>query len=201
MNGTLDSRQLKAFTALAKTESYTETGRQLFLTPSAICHAMRQLEEEVGCRLFTKAGKKIALTEAGEALLYHAHRALDELDQARRTLTYLNKWGTRRLRFAADAIFLSNFLAPVFLRFHKEYPSSLLQVESFDADESFRRLENNQADVVLTEKPAVNETVDFFPLMTDRYCLGIFAKVIPHRAIFTGEGMPGFDYQTIAISH
>jgi len=171
MNGTLDSRQLKAFTALAKTESYTETGRQLFLTPSAICHAMRQLEEEVGCRLFTKAGKKIALTEAGEALLYHAHRALDELDQARRTLTYLNKWGTRRLRFAADAIFLSNFLAPVFLRFHKEYPSSLLQVESFDADESFRRLENNQADVVLTEKPAVNETVDFFPLMTDRYCL------------------------------
>lgn len=171
MNGTLDSRQLKTFTVLAKTESHTETGRQLYLTPSAICHAMRQLEEHVGCRLLTKAGKKITLTEAGEALLHHAHRALDELEQARRTLTYLNKWGTRRLRFAADAIFLSTFLAPVLLKFHKEYPSSLLQVESFDADESFSRLENNGVDVILTEKPAVHETVDFFPLMTDRYCL------------------------------
>ncbi len=171
MNGTLDSRQLKSFTVLAKTESLTETGRQLYLTPSAISHAMRQLEEDVGCRLFSKAGKKIALTEAGEALLYHAHRALDELDQARQRLSYLNKWGTRRLRFAADAIFLSIFLAPVLLKFHKEYPSSLLQVESFDSDESFSLLESNHLDVILTEKPADNQTVDFFPLMADRFCL------------------------------
>ncbi len=171
MNATLDSRQLKAFTVLAKTESQTETGRQLYLTPSAISHAMRQLEEDVGCRLLTKAGKKIALTEAGEALLYHAQRALEELEQARRTLTYLNKWGTRRLRFAADAVFLSAFLAPVLLKFHKEYPNSLLQVESFDSDESFSRLESNHVDVIFTEKPADHEAVDFFPILTDQFCL------------------------------
>lgn len=171
MNETLDSRQLKAFMVLAKTESHTETARQLYLTPSAICHAMRALEEDVGCRLFTKTGKKIALNEAGEALLYHALRALDELDQARQTLTYLNKWGTRRLRVAADAIFLSNFLTPVLLKFHKEYPNVQLQVESFGSDESFTLLENNHVDVVLTEKPAVNDAVDFYPLMTDQFHL------------------------------
>jgi urea transport system substrate-binding protein len=171
MNEALDSRQLKAFTVLSKTESHTETGRQLHLTPSAICHAMRELEEDVGCRLFAKMGKKMALTEAGEALLYHAHRALDELDQARRAVTYLNKWGTRRLRVAADAMFLSFFLSPVLLKFHKESPNILLQVESFDSDESFSPLEDNQVDVILTEKPAVNDTVEFFPLMTDRFYL------------------------------
>ncbi len=171
MNDTLDSRRLNAFTVLAKTESHTETARQLHLTPSAVSHAMRELEEEVGCRLLTKMGKKIVLTEAGEALLYHAHRALGELDHARRTLTYLNKWGTRRLRVAADAIFLSIFLAPVLLKFHKEFPNILLQVVSFNPDESFSLLENNRADVILTEKPAINDGVDFFPLMTDRFHL------------------------------
>jgi urea transport system substrate-binding protein len=171
MNESLGSRQLKAFMVLAKTESYTETAKQLYLTPSAISHAMRALEEDVGCRLFTNTGKKVALTEAGEALFYHALRALDELDQARRTLTYLNKWGTRRLRLAADAIFLSIFLTPVLLKFHKESPNILLQVESFDSDESFSRLENNHADVILTEKPANNDTVDFYPLMTDQFHL------------------------------
>jgi urea transport system substrate-binding protein len=171
MNETLGSRQLKAFMVLAKTESYTETAKQLYLTPSAISHAMRALEEDVGCRLFTKAGKKVALTEAGEALLYHALRALDELDQARRTLTYLNKWGTRRLRVAADAIFLSIFLTPVLLKFHKESPNILLQVEAFDSNESFSLLENNHVDLILTEKPANNDTVDFFPLMTDQFHL------------------------------
>jgi len=190
MNGTLDSRQLKAFTVLAKTESLTETGRQLYLTPSAISHAMRQLEEDVGCRLFTKAGKKIALSEAGEALLYHAHRALDELDRARQTLTYLNKWGTRRLRFAAEAVFLSMFLAPVMLKFHKEYPNTLLQVESFDPDESFSRLEHNQVDVILTEKPAINEAVDFFPLMTDRFCLIVKSG----HPLAVNSGAPRDDY-------
>jgi urea transport system substrate-binding protein len=171
MNESLDSRQLKAFVVLAKTGSYTKTAKELFVTHSAICHAMRELEADVGCRLFTKMGKKIALTEAGEALLYHALRALDELDQARRTLTSLNKWGTRRLRVAADSIFLSIFLAPVLLKFHKEYPSILLQVESFDSNKSFGLLENNHVDVILAEKPAVNDTIDFFPLMADRFHL------------------------------
>jgi len=165
------SRQLKAFIVLAKTESQKETARQLYVTPSAICHAIRALEVQVGCRLFAKAGKKIIPTEAGEALLYHAHRALDELDHACRTLTYLNKWGSRRLRVAADAIFLSIFLTPVLLKFHKEFPNILLQVESFDSEESFSLLEENHVDVILTEKPAINDTVDFFPVMTDRFHL------------------------------
>jgi urea transport system substrate-binding protein len=171
MNETLDSRQLTAFVALAKTESYMETARRLHLTPSAIHHAMRALEEDVGCRLFAKMGKKIALTEAGEALLYHALRALDELDQARQMLTHLNKWGTRRLRVAADADFLSVFLRPVFLRFHKEFPNVLLQVRSFDPDESFDLLESGHVDVIFTGKPAENDAVDSFPVMTDSFHL------------------------------
>ena len=171
MKESLDSRQLKAFVVLAKTGSYTKTAKELFVTHSAICHAMRDLEEDVGCRLFTKMGKTIVPTEAGEALLYHALRALDELDQARRTLTSLNKWGTRRLRVAADAIFLSIFLTPVLLKFHKESPNILLQVGAFDSNESFSLLENNHVDIILTEKPANNDTVDFFPLMADRFQL------------------------------
>jgi len=171
MNQTLDSRQLKAFMVLAKTESHTETARQLYLTRSAICHAMRALEEDVGCRVFVKMGKKVVLTEAGEALLYHAQRALGELDQARRTLSHLNRWGTRRLRVAVDAIFHSVFLTPVLQKFHKEYPLTLLHVESFSSGESFSRLENNHIDVILSEKPAINDGIGFFPLITDKFYL------------------------------
>ena len=171
MNESLNSRQLKAFVVLAKTGSYTKTAQELFVTHSAICHAMRELEADVGCRLFAKVGKHIALTEAGEALLSHALRALAELDQARQTLTYLNKWGTRRLRVAADAIFLSVFLTPVLLKFHKESPNILLQIESSEANDSLNRLEKNEVDIVLTEKPLNNDAVDFYPLLTDQFHL------------------------------
>src|SRR5882672_4557297 len=127
MNESLDSRQLKAFVVLAKTGSYTETAKQLYVTHSAISHSMRALEEQVGCRLLTKLSKKAILTEAGDELLPHAHRALEEMRQARHRLAELNKWGSRRLRLAADTTFLSSFLTPVLLKFHKEFPNARLQ--------------------------------------------------------------------------
>lgn len=176
MNEPLDSRQLKAFVLLAKTGSYTETAKQLYVTHSAISHSMRALEQQVGCRLLSKLGKKAILTEAGEALQHHAFRALDEMRQARHTLVELNKWGTRRLRLAADTIFLSNFLAPVLLKFHKEFPGALLQIKSCGDNEPVGLLENNHADVVLAEKPPAGDTVEFIPLLADRYHLVVSSE-------------------------
>ena len=54
MNESLDSRQLHAFVFLARTGSHTETAKQLYVTHSAISHSIRNLEEQVGCRLFHK---------------------------------------------------------------------------------------------------------------------------------------------------
>ena len=54
----LDSRQLRAFSVLARTGSFTQAARQLHLTQSAISHAMKALEEDVGCRLLDRIGKK-----------------------------------------------------------------------------------------------------------------------------------------------
>ncbi|MEI7823612.1 MAG: LysR family transcriptional regulator, partial [Verrucomicrobiota bacterium] len=53
----LDSRQLRAFTILARTGSFTETARELHLSQSAVSHSMKALEAEVGCRLLDKLGK------------------------------------------------------------------------------------------------------------------------------------------------
>ncbi|MFN9958300.1 MAG: LysR family transcriptional regulator, partial [bacterium] len=69
MNAPLDSRQLHAFSILARTGSFTQTARELFLTQSAVSHSMKSLETDVGCRLLDRVGKKVSLTQAGEQLL------------------------------------------------------------------------------------------------------------------------------------
>lgn len=171
MNQTLDSRQLSAFVVLAGNGSYTETAKQLFVTHSAISHSMRALEEQVGCRLLSKLNKKVVLTEAGEALLPYAHRVLEEMQEARRTLIELNKWGSRRLRLVASTEVLSCLLPLVLLKFHQEFPNLVLQVESCGAGEPETWLHSNQADVALAEKPATEEAVEFIPLLADRFHL------------------------------
>src|SRR5829696_3195997 len=71
-NTPIDSRQLRAFAALARTGSFTLAAKKLFLSQSAVSHSMKALETDVGCRLFDRMGKKVLLTQAGETLFHHA---------------------------------------------------------------------------------------------------------------------------------
>ena len=59
MSQPLDSRQLRAFTVLARTGSFTRTAHELHLTQSAISYAMKALEDEIGCRLLDRMGKTL----------------------------------------------------------------------------------------------------------------------------------------------
>ena len=79
MNNPIDSRQLRAFVSLARHGSFTIAARELCLTQSAVSHSMRALEEDLGCRLFDRMGKKILLTLAGEQLLPHADEILKRM--------------------------------------------------------------------------------------------------------------------------
>src|SRR5439155_16423815 len=86
-----DSRRLRAFCVLARTGSFTETARDLHLTQSGISHSMKALEGDVGCRLLDRLGKKVLLTQAGEQLLQHAQKILQEMESAREMLRRLGK--------------------------------------------------------------------------------------------------------------
>ena len=59
MSQPLDSRQLRAFTVLARTGSFNRTVQELHFTQSAISYAMKALEGEIGCRLLDRVGKTL----------------------------------------------------------------------------------------------------------------------------------------------
>jgi DNA-binding transcriptional LysR family regulator len=91
MKPILDSRKLLAFFTLAQCGSFTQTARELFITQSAVSHAIKSLEEELGCRLFDRLGRKTQLTSAGRHLLKHAQRILEEMQLARADLKALDQ--------------------------------------------------------------------------------------------------------------
>src|SRR3954463_2605147 len=117
MNVPLDSRQLRAFSVLAKTGSFTQTARELHLTQSAVSHSMKALERDIGCRLLDRLGKKVVLTQAGEQLLQHGKRILQEMENALESLTHLGKWGRGRLRIGASTTACQHLIPPVLREF------------------------------------------------------------------------------------
>jgi len=60
-----DLRQIRAFVAVAETESFTRAAERLFLTQSAVSHSIRSLEEQLGAKLVDRMGKRICITQDG----------------------------------------------------------------------------------------------------------------------------------------
>jgi LysR family transcriptional regulator, low CO2-responsive transcriptional regulator len=168
MKEPLDSWQLRAFVTLARTGSYTQTAKELFLTHSAISHSMRALERDAGCRLLTKMAKKITLTEAGEALLRHAERVVREMEQARETLKNLGRWGFQRLRLAGDTAFCQRFVPPVLADLQRRAPRLVAHLSLSTTSGAMLELEAGQVDFVLGEEPERSGHFDFVPMISEK---------------------------------
>ena len=167
MTAPLDSRQLRAFVILARTGSFTRAAKELFLSQSAVSHAMKALEGEVGCRLLDRVGKKVALTQAGEQLLHHAEKILTEMQSARNSLEHLGKWGQARLRIGASSTACRYILPPVLREFKRDYPQCLIAIGAGDAADAIESLQNNQIDLAIVLEPKNPDAFDIHPLFED----------------------------------
>jgi DNA-binding transcriptional LysR family regulator len=167
MSEPIDSRQMRAFAALARTESFSHAAKELGLTQSAVSHSMKTLEREMGCRLLDRMGKKVALTEAGEAFLVHVKRILDEMDLARAGLDQLGKWGQSRLRLGASSTACQHILPTVLREFRESFPQCVISIEPGDTPEMIAALRERRIDLAVNLEPRRDEPLAFRPLFTD----------------------------------
>ena len=167
MSQPLDSRQLRAFSILARTGSFTATAQELHLSQSAISHAMKALEQEIGCRLLDRMGKTVVLTQAGEQLLVHAQKILAEMESARSGLGYLGKWGSSRLRIGASTTACQHVLPAVLREFKESFPACAISIEPGDTPEMIDALRQHRIDLAVNLEPRREEPLEFRPLFTD----------------------------------
>src|SRR3712207_6698574 len=79
MSRSLPLSALRAFEAAARTSSFRAAADDLGLTPSAVSHAVRGLEQTLGTELFARTGRPMRLTDAGRTLVRHVERGFGEL--------------------------------------------------------------------------------------------------------------------------
>lgn len=167
MQRIFDSRQLLAFITLARLGSFTQTAKELALTQSAISHAIKTLEEDVGCRLVERNSRKAVLTQAGEVFLAHAERSLGSMNAAREELDAMSIWGQGRLRIGASSTSCQYILPTVLREFRQCFPKCAISIESGDQPRQLELLLNNQIDIALMLEPLRYRELDFIPLFED----------------------------------
>src|SRR5579863_9344736 len=95
----MDLHQLRVFQAAVKSGGFTRAGESLHLSQSTVSQHIQQLEEELGCPLFLRVGKRVVVSEAGTVLLQYAERIFRDLRNAEMAVRELStmKRGTVRL--------------------------------------------------------------------------------------------------------
>jgi len=123
---------LSLFRVIAETGGFRRAAAELDLSPSAVSHAMRGLEQRLGVRLFNRTSRSVTLTAAGESLLAETQAGLDMI---KRGLEALNQYRERpaghlRINVPRDAARL--ILAPMLADYAAACPDVRLEVEIDD---------------------------------------------------------------------
>ncbi|MFT3697665.1 MAG: LysR family transcriptional regulator [Kofleriaceae bacterium] len=125
--------QVRAFVVVAELLSFTRAAHALDLSPSALSQAIRGLEAHVGAQLFNRTTRRVALTEAGAALLRRARPAVTELTDA---IDQLHRHGpipAGTVRVHAFRSAAMRFIEPILAPFAKAYPQVVLDLTLDDA--------------------------------------------------------------------
>jgi DNA-binding transcriptional LysR family regulator len=113
---------LAAFLAVARERSFTRAAAHLGVSPSALSHTMRKLEERLGVRLLTRTTRSVAPTEAGERLVASVGPHLDEIEAGLAALSELRDKPAGTIRITTVDHAAETILWPALSDFLAKYP-------------------------------------------------------------------------------
>jgi DNA-binding transcriptional LysR family regulator len=145
-NLSLSLRQLRAFVTIARVQSFTRAAEQLHITQPGLSGMVRDIEQQLDCRLFERTTRAVALTEHGLAFLPVATRVLADLDAAAASLGQLSAEGRRRLVVGATPVVASSILPQACQAFALTHPGVQVQVHDIDRAQVHAGVQNSELD-------------------------------------------------------
>ena len=175
-NKPFDIKQLQAFEKLCCTNSFTQTAKLLHVTQSAISHSIRGLEEEVGCKLVLKRGRKIVLTQAGEKLLEFSRPMLEGMAQIKEEISEGKIDPVERVRIGASDQICRFLLPDILSEFAHLIPSTKFEVRGLDTLDCLELLSEGQIDLALTVEPIQRGEYSFVPCFSDEIVVVVYPE-------------------------
>jgi DNA-binding transcriptional LysR family regulator len=150
----MEIRQLRAFVAIADSGTFTAAAQQVHVTQAAISMQIRQLETELGAKLFVRAPRRVVLTEAGEQLLQRARHILRDHDAAVDEVAELAGTQRGRLRIgSASAVVTTDVLPKLLKEIRKQHGGANISLVSGTSDALVQQLLNGELDLAFVSLP------------------------------------------------
>ena len=113
----------KVFYTVAKCKSITKAAEELYISQPAVSHAIKQLETELGGKLFNRVSRGMELTDPGGKQMFEAvEKAMTTLDDAEKNFSSIKAVATGQVKIAASDNVINYFLINKIKRFRNLYP-------------------------------------------------------------------------------
>ena len=154
--------------------SFTRAANRLNVSQSALTLQIREMEADIGLRLFDRSNRTVELTAAGRELLPVAKRVLDDLSGALDSLHMLARREQGSVTVVAGASVIALAIAPAIARLFKSYPGISVRVIEHVGDEVANQVSRGHADFGLGNFARPSEAINSSLVFTDR--IGIICR-------------------------
>lgn len=167
----MELRHLETFRAIVDAGSFLEAARRTRYAQSTITLHVQQLEEELGLALFERAGRRVALTDAGRAFYDEAGRVLDRVASLRETMAARSSGAAGEVRLGAIEPTASVRLPAILARVCAARPRLSLAVEVAGTRSLCALVAAGDLDVAVASPPPARLGLAFEPLFVEPLAL------------------------------
>ncbi len=160
-NSNIDFNKYKMFYAVAEQKSFSKAALELHVSQTAISYSIKELEEQLGTKLFIRESKCVKLTENGERLLSYVIRAFNNIIMAQRELQEDNKKLTGNIRIGIYS-HISLFMLPKLIKeFNDKNPYASFEIYASSTIELKEKLLNKELDFIILQYPLFTSETNF----------------------------------------
>ncbi len=171
----MDVRALRYFVEVVRQQSFTRAAEALFVTQPTISKMLRHLEEELGCTLLLREGRRLHLTDSGEVVYQRGQLILQEFKQLEMEIADINQLKTGELRLGVPPM-VGMQIAGSVSAFRQRYPGIALKIVEAGGLAVQEALLSGSLDLALTALP-VDASLPLNTLTLMRHPLCV---LVPH---------------------
>jgi len=165
----LDARDCRLIDAVAEDGSLTRAGQRLNITQPALSRHLRDLEERLRLTLFSRTGRRMVLTSAGQRMRVHARDVLDALARAESDAQALSGRKPEQLRICTECYTCYHWLPRVLTRFTQMHPGCDVTVVPEVTRRPLSALLEEQVDLALVSEVSRDKRLRFEQVFDDEF--------------------------------
>jgi len=153
----MDLQSLNIFIQVAELKNFTKAGKKLGYSQPTVSFQIKQLEEELGVKLFDRIGHTVTLTEAGHHALEYAQTICRMSEEMVQSATH-SREVSGVIKIGLPDSLCTPFIVKRFDSFREMYPGISLEVTNAGTDTMFHLLDHNQVDIICTLDSPIYDT-------------------------------------------